>query len=277
MPALMPVRARRIADSLGVVMASISAVLSAPLPSASAEPAFASAQPCPDAEVVFARGTTEQPGLGPTGQAFVDSLRAQVGAKSIGEYAVDYPASLDFATAVDGIDDASAHVKAMSANCPKTKLVLGGFSQGAAVMGFVTADVIPDGVDGSTVPAPMPPDVANHVAAVALLGKPNNRFMNAIDRPLVTIGPLYAAKTIDLCIPEDPVCSSGRDIGAHMKYVETGTVDQAATFAASRLQAAFAQDAAPASPPGLCGGVSHLQSGNQTTPPASPGCATAPR
>ena len=38
------------------------------------------AQPCPDVEVVFARGTTEAPGLGPTGEAFVDSLRSRIGA-----------------------------------------------------------------------------------------------------------------------------------------------------------------------------------------------------
>ena len=33
----------------------------------------ASAQPCPDIEVVFARGTAEPPGVGGTGQAFVAS------------------------------------------------------------------------------------------------------------------------------------------------------------------------------------------------------------
>jgi cutinase len=38
-----------------------------------------SAAPCPDVEVVFARGTFEPPGVGDTGQAFVDALRGQVG------------------------------------------------------------------------------------------------------------------------------------------------------------------------------------------------------
>ena len=32
----------------------------------------AAADPCPDVEVVFARGTTEPPGVGGVGQAFVD-------------------------------------------------------------------------------------------------------------------------------------------------------------------------------------------------------------
>ena len=195
--------------------------------------------------MVFARGTTEVPGVGPTGQAFVDALRARIGTKSIGVYPVDYPASTDFRTALDGIDDASAHVRSTAATCPDTKLVLGGFSQGAAVMGFVTANVIPDGAPQVGVPNPMPPDVADKVAAVALFGKPNDRFMRAINQPPIAVGPLYADKTIDLCVPDDLVCSSGSDFNAHTQYAETGMVDQAATFTAIQLLA----NSGPAAPP----------------------------
>jgi cutinase len=216
------------------------APLGAPVPSASA-------RPCPDVEVVFARGTTEE-GLGPTGQAFVDSLRARVGTKSIGVYPVNYPATTDWPTAIDGVKDASAHVESTVANCPKTEVVLGGFSQGAAVMGFVTANAVPDGVTASDVPAPMPPDVANHVAAVALFGKPNDRFMRVINQPTIAVGPLYAPKTIDLCVPDDPICSSGMDFNAHLLYADTGMVDQAATFTASQLVAIPAPAAPPPSP-----------------------------
>jgi cutinase len=248
--------ARHSAVFLGVVLGASCALVSAPLPSASAEP-------CPDVEVVFARGTTEPPGVGPTGQAFVDSLRARLGTESIGVYPVDYPASMDFPTAVDGIYDASDRVRSMAANCPDTKLVLGGYSQGAAVMGFVTANVIPDGAPEG-VPNPMPPDVADRVAAVALFGKPNTRFMRAINEPLIEVGPLYTDKTIDLCVPDDPICSSGRDLSVHtpLQYVETGMVDQAATFAAGRLR--DSDDAT--SDPGCamasgCGPVEHLAGG----------------
>ena len=247
-------RARNIAVFVGAATVACSALLSAPLPSASA-------QPCPDVEVVFARGTTEDPGVGPTGQAFVDSLRARVGTKSIGVYPVDYPATMDFPTAIDGVRDASAHVRSMVAKCPNTGMVLGGFSQGAAVMGFVTTSALPDGVTASDVPPPMPPDVANHVAAVALFGKPNSRFMRVINQPQIEVGPLYASKTIDLCVPDDPICSSGTDFNAHTQYAETGMVDQAATFTASHLPAspeiprstpapaAQPQPPAPAAPP----------------------------
>ncbi len=51
----------------------------------------------------------------------------------------------------------------------------------------------------------MPPEIADNVAAVALFGEPSTMFLNSIDAPPITIGPLYAAKTIDQCIPEDPI------------------------------------------------------------------------
>ena len=130
------VRPCHIAVSIGAAAVATWGLQSAIIPSAQAAP-------CPDAEVIFARGTTEAPGVGPTGEAFIDSLRTRVGAKSVGVYPVDYPATTDFPTAVDGIADARTHVIATAANCPKTKMVLGGFSQGAAVMGFVTANAGP--------------------------------------------------------------------------------------------------------------------------------------
>ncbi|HEX3288229.1 MAG TPA: cutinase family protein [Mycobacterium sp.] len=208
----------------------------------------ANAAPCPDAEVVFARGTTELPGLGPTGDAFVDSLRSRIGAKSLGVYAVDYPAAMDFATAIDGIYDARAHIVSTVTNCPTTKMVLGGFSQGAAVMGFVTANVVPDGISALDVPAPMPPEVADHVTAVALFGKPSPRFMKAINDPSIVIGPRYVSKTVDLCVDNDLVCDpTGKSFSVHNLYAETGTVDEGAAFVANKLQASWVADQAAAS------------------------------
>jgi cutinase len=196
---------------------------------------IASAAPCPDVEVVFARGTFAPPGVGGIGQDFVNALRSKLGNKSVDVYPVVYPASTDFPTAVDGIRDAANHVQDMATRCPNTKQVLGGYSQGAAVIGFTTANVVPHGVDPADVPQPMPTAVANHVAAVVLLGKPKTEFMNTINEPPVTIGPLYAGKALELCAPGDPICSDGNDGAAHTSYTTIGMTDQAAAFAASRV------------------------------------------
>jgi len=197
---------------------------------------LASAQPCPAVEVVFARGTGEPPGVGSTGQAFVDALRPHVGPNSVEVYPVNYPATDQWSTGVDGIRDAGAHVVSMAGSCPETKMVLGGFSQGAAVMGFVTSPAVPDGVDPATVPKPLQPDVADHVAAVVLLGLPNSRAMTFLGEPPVVIGPLYQTKTLSVCAPEDFVCSDGLDFAAHNPTSYVGRLtDQGATFAANHL------------------------------------------
>jgi cutinase len=236
------VSARRITRfSSAVVVTVWAAMLSAPVPSASA-------QPCPDVEVVFARGTGEPPGVGGVGQAFVDSLSSQVGARSVGVYGVNYLASSDFGggleyarTVVDGIRDAGAHVESMAANCPNTRMVLGGYSQGAVVAGFVTSAAVPAEVPAaymSYIPKPMPPEVANHVAAVALFGKPSDQFMRENGVPPIAIGPLYRPKTIELCAPGDDICDGvpgGRPGVAHVMYPMNGMTNDAAAFAASRL------------------------------------------
>ncbi|HNP11867.1 MAG TPA: cutinase family protein [Mycobacterium sp.] len=208
----------------------------------------ASAEPCPDVEVVFARGTSEPPGVGGTGQAFVDALRSQAGPRSVDVYAVDYQASSNFAagvdfarTVVDGIQDAGAHIEATAANCPKTRIVLGGYSQGAALAGYVTAAAIPDSVPAefrSYIPQPMPPEIANHVAAVALFGEPSDEFMRANGVPPVVIGPLYVPKTINLCAEGDTICNgapAGAPTMAHILYNANGMTGQAAAFAVQRL------------------------------------------
>ncbi|ORW89715.1 cutinase [Mycobacterium szulgai] len=207
----------------------------------------ASAEPCPDVEVVFARGTGEDPGVGPTGQAFIDHLRPRIGAKSLGVYPVNYPASDEWATGVDGIRDAGAHVVSMAGTCPNTQMVLGGYSQGAAVMGFVTSSAVPDGIDPTTVPKPLDPTVANHVSSIVLFGLPNIRAMEFLGQPPVAIGPLYQAKTIKVCATDDPVCSQGLNFAAHNAYADDGMmIDQGAAFAASRLGPSAPAPGAPA-------------------------------
>jgi cutinase len=214
----------------------------------SAPIAISSAQPCPDVEALFARGTSEPPGVGGIGEPFVDELRTAIGPKSLDVYPVNYEASSDFSdriqfaqSVVDGIKDATSHIEATAANCPKTRIVLGGYSQGAAVAGFVTSASIPQGVPEeyrSFLPQPMPAEIANHVAAVTLFGKPSAQWLQNYGAPVVVIGPLYAPKTLDLCAGGDTICNGdpgGLPSFAHTTYPANGMTQQAADFAASHL------------------------------------------
>ena len=179
---------------------------------------------CPDIEVVFARGTNDTPGLGRIGDAFVGALRNKVGGRSVGTYAVNYPASFDFLAAAGGANDASGHIQWMVQNCPNTRLVLGGYSQGAAVIDVIAA--VPFPAVGFT--APLPPNVPEHVAAVAVFGNPSAK----LGLPL-TSSPVYGSRAIDLCNPGDPICGDGRSVDAHRAY--EGPADQAAQFVAGLL------------------------------------------
>jgi cutinase len=210
---------RSLARIVGVLVVTTWALLSAPIYSPAA-----SADPCSDVAVVFARGTHQDPGLGNIGQAFVDSLTSQAGGRSVGVYPVNYPANDDYhRSATAGADDASAYIQNTVASCPNTKVVLGGYSQGATVINLSSTQ--------------MPPSVADRVAAVALFGEPTSGFSSMLwgGGPLPAISPLYGGKTISLCAPDDPICSGGGNIIAHVSYIESGMTNQAATFAANRL------------------------------------------
>jgi cutinase len=232
---------RQIGRVVVAALVLVGGLMSAPAP-------VTSAQPCPDVEAVFARGTGEPAGVGGIGEPFVDALRAAVGPKSLNVYPVNYEASGNFSDRIefaqsflDGVKDAGSHIEATAANCPRTRIVLGGYSQGAAVAAGVTEPSVPAGVPAeylSFMPKPMPPEIANHVAAVTLFGKPSPQWLQNFDAPVIVVGPLYVPKTIDQCADGDTICNGdpgGLPSFAHSSYPVNGMVGQAAGFAASHL------------------------------------------
>ena len=186
----------------GLLIAPALLLTSGPLPKASAA--------CPGAEVVFARGREEPPGLGAVGDAFLNSLRTKVPNMSVGAYGVNYPANISVES---GAGDMSAHVQSMARSCPDTREVLGGYSLGAEVADVATWGHIPPGVD-------------QHVAAVALFGNGTRH-----------VAPAFAGKTIDQCAQGDPICGRGMQWSSHLQpsYIGSGLVDQAAGFVAGKL------------------------------------------
>ncbi len=172
---------------------------------------------CPDAEVVFARGREEPPGVGAVGDALVNSLRGKT-RMSVGEYGVNYPANISIGP---GANDMSAHLQSMARSCPNTREVIGGYSLGAEVTDLVTGGNVGLGFSN-----PLPPAVDQHIAAVALFGNGTHR-----------VPPAFAGKTIDQCAAGDPICGRGTTWASHLQpsYIDSGLVDQAASFVAGKL------------------------------------------
>lgn len=204
-------------------------VTAAGLLAAPAAPPVASADDCPDVEVIFARGTNEPPGLGRVGDAFVDSLRQQTGGLNILPYGVNYAASKLQLHGGDGANDTIDRVKKSVEKCPSTKIVLGGYSQGASVMDIV-AGVPIGGINWGN---SLPPQYADNIAAVATFGDVADRAGGTLPSQSKLLG----SKAIDLCNPNDPICHAGpgNEWSGHTEgYVPVYTT-QAAAFVASRL------------------------------------------
>jgi len=207
--------------SIGLMAA---ACLATAAPAASAE--------CPDVELVFARGTSEPEGIGRVGRALSDQLATSLGGRSLGVYAVNYPASYDFLAAADGAADVTNRIATMSQTCPNTRFVLGGYSQGAAVMDMLLG-IPPLGEKVGDVGsgAPMPHSLADKVAAVAVFGNPATKF----GTPVSAAPAPFAGKGIDLCNDGDPICSQGRNPLAHVSYEKSDLVSQAVGFVSGML------------------------------------------
>lgn len=214
----------RAAAALGLAAVSVLAPAMAPaiIPTASAA--------CSPVEVVFARGRQEPAGAGVIGNAFVGALRSKVN-RGVSLYAVRYPAD----TQVDiGANDMSAHVQNTINGCPDTRIVLGGYSLGAAVTDVVIA--APISAFGFN--NPLPPGADQHIAAVALFGNGSNWV-----GPIANLNPAYNDRTIDLCHGADPICNPAdphtwqNNWNQHMAggYIQDGMVNQAADFVAGKL------------------------------------------
>ena len=117
-------------------------------------------------------------------------------------------------------------------------MVLGGYSQGAAATAFVTSHVVPADVPADYLPAPLPSEIADRVAAVVLFGKPANGSLAKYGVPAADIGPAYAGKSLELCAPGDMVCSgdaAAYQDNAHGSYAMNGMAAEGAAFAIGRL------------------------------------------
>jgi len=213
-------------------------------------PATAAPAGCPDVEMVFARGTDEVGApMGLTGQSFLLALQNRLPGRSVVGYAVNYPASSDFnnrvafaQSVIGGVVDAQNRVKFVASTCPRTRVVLGGYSQGAVVAGYAANS----GIRFSDkyqryqehVPPALPAGVMNHVAAVVLFAEPSPLWISQTGAPPVDIAPMLASRTSRYCFPGDTICN-GAPLGGpnalHVLYSVSGFPADGANFAADRL------------------------------------------
>lgn len=225
------INARRIRSGVFSAMTVILAagsLLAVPAISPSTAPTASAA--CPAVEVIFARGRLEPPGAGQIGNNFVSALRKKTG-KNVNLYAVNYPADNQIDV---GANDMSARVQSTMAGCPDTRIVLGGYSLGAAVTDVALA--VPFAFFGFS--NPLPPGADQHIAAVALFGNGS-----AWAGPIGAFNPAYRERTIELCHGADPVCNPAdpdtweKNWSDHaaQAYINSGMVNQAADFVAGRV------------------------------------------
>lgn len=210
----------------------------------------AAAPKCADVHVLFARGTAEvAPPLGITGIAFENSLRNRLRGKTVRVEAVQYAASSDFReklkfaeSFVAGVEFAQRRITSIAAACPDTKIVLGGYSQGAALAGYtVSAQItVPQKYAPyrAYIPKPLSTAVAEHVAAVVEFAPPSKRFIREAGAPAIVPQAAYRGKTVRYCIQGDTICN-GAPLGGpnalHLLYSVNGMTDQAADYVARRV------------------------------------------
>lgn len=254
------IRLARLAGGGALTLAAATVVLANPV----GDIPTAHADDCPDAEVIFARGTNEPPGMGRVGDAFVDSLREQTGGMNIRTYGVNYAASKLQLHGGDGANDVISHVKSTVSACPNTKIVLGGYSQGASVMDIVAG--VPIG--GISWGSSLPPEYVENIAAVVTFGDVADRAGGS----LPTKSSLLGSKAVDYCNPVDPIChaGAGNEWSGHTEgYVPVYTT-QGAAFAASRLMSGVPHMPAQVPNPQVPGGEPQVPGAVPEVPGATP-------
>jgi len=190
---------------------------------------------CPDAHIIVTRASTEAPGEGIIGSLATAVTRASK--QTITVEATDYPAALNpYAPSVAaGTRALTTEVTDEATNCPATKIVMMGYSQGAHVIGDVLAGT--GRVAGFTQFAAVSTDVSDKVRAVVLMGDPRyvpGKSFNAgtsKTRGLFARGndaslDAFAARTQSYCDTGDTFCASGNSVAVHLSY--TGKYNNAA-------------------------------------------------
>ncbi|KAL5338936.1 cutinase [Aspergillus crustosus] len=198
-------------------------------------------QSCPALHIFGARETLAPPGYG-LSRPLVDALLdAYPGSGKSTAEAIDYPAcgGADRAlcggathpeSVAAGIDAASLAINALNERCPRTRIVLVGYSMGGEVLdATLCGGGVPiEGITNTTVP--LTPSAVDMVRAAIFFGEPLFRaglpysvgscVAGGFDaRPADFVCP-SASKVQSYCDAPDPYCYNGTDSVPHYRYNE---------------------------------------------------------
>ncbi|ORY19777.1 cutinase-domain-containing protein [Clohesyomyces aquaticus] len=169
---------------------------------------------CTPLTVIFARGTSEIGNVGSVaGPPMFKALRSKLGADKVTIQGVEYPASAagNAAMGAAGGPAMASMVKAALAQCPDTKVVLSGYSQGGMVVHNAFS------AQGLT---------AAQVSGAVLFGDP---FLKQ------KVGDLSSANVKQFCASGDPVCGGGANFMAHISYGSNANEAAAAAIQFAKL------------------------------------------
>ncbi|KAG5979813.1 hypothetical protein E4U55_004731 [Claviceps digitariae] len=179
--------------------------------------------------LISIRGTTEQRGIGVAGTLIANQVQNQIKGTKI--VALDYPATFtDPSYQVSVGDGTKALTKLVSEHvksCPKDKIAIIGYSQGAQVAMDTICGTDELSFDNTTAIASA--KLENHVVAVAVFGDPTYIANVTYNKGTSASNGLFPRKNIDSCLryadmiaswcdTGDIFCASGDSSAVHGQY-----------------------------------------------------------
>ncbi|KAJ4271308.1 hypothetical protein NW762_000010 [Fusarium torreyae] len=184
---------------------------------------------CPKgAHIIVVRGSLEPQGPGIMGEVAEKVLKLLPDSDM---ESLVYPALYDpyIESQTEGVRAMTALVNNYAKSCPKTDLIIMGFSQGA----HVTMDVMCGASsDGFPATLPQPSYITDKVASIILMGDPSltegqsfhvgsSHGSGIFPRKLPVGCDSISDKTISICDAGDPFCEAGgKQLSVHMGYVK---------------------------------------------------------
>ncbi|KAF5856209.1 hypothetical protein ETB97_007710 [Aspergillus alliaceus] len=149
---------------------------------------------CQELTFIFARGTTEMGNMGSVVGPPVANQLASLTGNKVTVQGVDYPADAagNAMMGASGGPKMAELIQQAKKQCPDTKVVLGGYSQGAMVVHNAASKVGADAISGAV-----------------LFGDPFK---------MQGVGKLDTSKVKEFCALGDPVCENGMNVMAHLTY-----------------------------------------------------------